>query len=47
MPLPAEVAEVTARFLTAVDERAPGLVEGLYLHGSLALTGEVFGEIIK
>ena len=42
MPLPAEVAEVTARFLTAVDERAPGLVEGLYLHGSLALTGEFF-----
>lgn len=26
----------------AIDERAPGLVEGLYLHGSLALTGEFF-----
>lgn len=42
MPLPDEVAEVTSGFLRAIDERAPGLVEGLYLHGSLALTGEFF-----
>jgi aminoglycoside adenylyltransferase-like protein/nucleotidyltransferase-like protein len=42
VPLPDEVTEVTSRFLAAADERAPGLVEGLYLHGSLALTGEFF-----
>lgn len=42
MPLPDQVTEVTSRFLTEIDERAPGLVEGLYLHGSLALTGEFF-----
>jgi len=42
VPLPDEVTEVTSHFLTAIDERAPGLVAGLYLHGSLALTGEFF-----
>jgi Domain of unknown function (DUF4111) len=42
VPLPDQVTEVTSRFLTEIDERAPGLVEGLYLHGSLALTGEFF-----
>lgn len=42
MPLPDEVTEVTSLFLAAIDERAPGLVAGLYLHGSLALTGEFF-----
>jgi hypothetical protein len=42
VPLPDQVTEVTSRFLAAIDERAPGLMEGLYLHGSLALTGEFF-----
>lgn len=42
MPLPDEVTEVTSRFLTAIDARAPGLVAGLYLHGSMSLTGEFF-----
>lgn len=42
VPLPDEVTDVTSRFLAAIDERAPGLVKGLYLHGSLALTGEFF-----
>ncbi|HET7735733.1 MAG TPA: hypothetical protein VFK52_07145 [Nocardioidaceae bacterium] len=36
---PVEVAAVTATFLSLVDEADPGLVEGLYLHGSLG-----FGE---
>lgn len=36
---PAEVRQVTSTFLSLVDEAAPGLVEGLYLHGSLG-----FGE---
>jgi hypothetical protein len=37
--LPGPVREVTGLFLSLADERAPGLVEGLYLHGSLG-----FGE---
>lgn len=37
--LPGPVHEVTDLFLSLVDEAAPGLVEGLYLHGSLG-----FGE---
>ena len=37
--LPGPVREVTDLFLSLVDEAAPGLVEGLYLHGSLG-----FGE---
>ncbi|HLN75420.1 MAG TPA: hypothetical protein VK204_00165 [Nocardioidaceae bacterium] len=37
--LPRPVREVTGLFLSLVDEAAPGLVEGLYLHGSLG-----FGE---
>lgn len=36
---PAPVRQVTEMFLTAIDEAAPGLVQGLYLHGSLG-----FGE---
>lgn len=36
---PREVRAVTDMFLSLVDEAAPGLVEGLYLHGSLG-----FGE---
>lgn len=36
---PAEVQQVTGTFLSLADEAAPGLVEGLYLHGSLG-----FGE---
>jgi hypothetical protein len=36
---PRDVEQVTALFLDLVDEAAPGLVEGLYLHGSLG-----FGE---
>lgn len=37
--LPPQVAALCGSFLRLVDERVPGLVEGLYLHGSL-----VFGE---
>jgi hypothetical protein len=37
--LPGPVREVTGLFLSLADEVAPGLVEGLYLHGSLG-----FGE---
>ncbi|MGZ4483682.1 MAG: hypothetical protein ACXVW8_05120 [Nocardioidaceae bacterium] len=37
--LPEPVQQVTGMFLSLVDEAAPGLVEGLYLHGSLG-----FGE---
>lgn len=37
--LPAVVRRVTSTFLSLVDTAAPGLVEGLYLHGSLG-----FGE---
>ncbi len=36
---PVEVTAVTDTFLSLVDEAAPGLVEGLYLHGSIG-----FGE---
>jgi hypothetical protein len=36
---PHEVRTVCAEYLALVDEAAPGLVEGLYLHGSLG-----FGE---
>jgi hypothetical protein len=36
---PAEVRQVCDTYLSMVDEVAPGLVEGLYLHGSLG-----FGE---
>jgi len=36
---PGQVQQVTGTFLELVDERRPGLVEGLYLHGSLG-----FGE---
>ena len=39
--LPAEVADVTARFLELTDASAPGLVDGLYLRGSLGF-GEYF-----
>lgn len=42
MPLPEQVTKITTRFLAEIDEAAPGLVQGLYLHGSLALTGEFF-----
>ena len=36
---PSDVQQVTGLFLDLVDEAAPGLVEGLYLRGSLG-----FGE---
>jgi len=39
--LPADVAAVTAEFLGTIDELAPGLVDGLYLRGSLGY-GEYF-----
>jgi hypothetical protein len=32
---PVEVVAVTDTFLSLMDERAPGLVDGLYLHGSI------------
>ncbi len=35
MHLPQDVASVTAAFLRSAGQRVPGLVEGLYLHGSL------------
>jgi len=41
MEVPADVARVTETFLRAVDARAPGLVRGLYLRGSLGF-GEYF-----
>jgi Domain of unknown function (DUF4111) len=41
MGLPAEVNDVTSQFLSLVDDRAPGLVQGLYLRGSLGF-GEYF-----
>jgi hypothetical protein len=37
--LPGEVAEVTNQFLSLIDASAPGLVQGMYLRGSLG-----FGE---
>jgi hypothetical protein len=39
MSLPGPVQQVTGLFLSLADEAMPGLVEGLYLHGSLG-----FGE---
>jgi len=39
MSLPGPVHQVSGLFLSLADEAAPGLVEGLYLHGSLG-----FGE---
>ncbi len=41
MQLPDEVCQVTADFLAVADAELPGLVEGLYLHGSLGW-GEYF-----
>ena len=41
MELPAEAASVTSQFLDLIDASAPGLVSGLYLHGSLSF-GEYF-----
>lgn len=38
-PLPEPVRQVSGLFLSLADEALPGLVEGLYLHGSLG-----FGE---
>ncbi|HEX5771714.1 MAG TPA: hypothetical protein VFY11_12180, partial [Nocardioidaceae bacterium] len=37
--LPGPVRQVSGLFLSLADEALPGLVEGLYLHGSLG-----FGE---
>jgi len=41
VPLPREVGQVVQTFLTLIDEKAPGLVQGLYLRGSLGF-GEYF-----
>ncbi|MCX4744296.1 hypothetical protein OG455_01995 [Kitasatospora sp. NBC_01287] len=41
--LPPEVRRTTSTFLAAIDETAPGLVEGLYLHGSLGF-GEFYAD---
>ena len=41
MTLPAAAREVTSQFLDLIDASAPGLVEGLYLRGSLGF-GEYF-----
>ncbi|GAA3377360.1 hypothetical protein GCM10020367_52740 [Streptomyces sannanensis] len=43
MSLPPEVRQTTSTFLAAIDASAPGLVEGLYLCGSLGF-GEFFPE---
>jgi predicted nucleotidyltransferase len=37
MTLPAEVDRVVTRYLALIDAAAPGMVEGLYLVGSVAL----------
>jgi hypothetical protein len=41
MRIPQDVASVTAAFLRAAQALAPGLIDGLYLHGSLGF-GEYF-----
>lgn len=41
MQLPSDVSEVTSHYLREVDRAVPGLVTGLYLHGSLCW-GEFF-----
>jgi hypothetical protein len=41
MRIPPDVASVTDAFLCSADKRAPGLIQGLYLHGSLGF-GEYF-----
>ncbi|MFD6187784.1 hypothetical protein [Streptomyces sp. NPDC060275] len=43
MSLPPEVHRTTSAFLSAIDASAPGLVQGLYLCGSLGF-GEFFPE---
>ena len=41
--LPEVVRTVTAAHAALLDERLPGLLEGLHLHGSLGFGGEFFG----
>ncbi|MDH6124082.1 hypothetical protein [Kitasatospora sp. GP82] len=41
MALPTEAHQLTSTFLDTIDAAAPGLVEGLHLHGSLGF-GEFF-----
>ena len=41
--LPQVVRAVTAAHVELLDERLPGLLEGLHLHGSLGFGGEFFG----
>ncbi|WP_405983329.1 hypothetical protein [Streptomyces sp. NBC_00872] len=43
MPIPTEAQQVTDTFLAAIDHFAPGLVRGLYLHGSLGF-GEFYAD---
>jgi hypothetical protein len=42
--LPPSVAPVLDRYRALLEERAPGLVVGLHLHGSAALGGYVEGK---
>jgi hypothetical protein len=42
MLLPRAVPDITGHFLTTIDAAVPGLVTGLYLHGSLGFDGEFF-----
>jgi hypothetical protein len=41
--LPDVVRDVCGSHLALLDDRVPGLLDGLYLHGSLGFDGEFHG----